>query len=148
MEKATDVIPLQGELKIIVRRRGKVVEEWQDKNLIVNLPRQRIARLLAEGAGSLPKITQIAVGTNSTPPSGSDTQITSAFVKPLSGFTYVDPQTVRFDFIILESEANGKNIVEFGLIAADGTLFARRTRTGAIVKDTDVEIEGSWTIYI
>ncbi|MGB9826082.1 MAG: hypothetical protein ACPLRU_05360, partial [Desulfofundulus sp.] len=87
MKKASDVIPLQGELKIIVRRRGKVVEEWQDKNLIVNLPRQRIAKLLAEGAGALPKITQIAVGTNSTPPSGSDTQITSAFVKPLSGFT-------------------------------------------------------------
>lgn len=148
MEKTTDGMPLQGELKIVVRRRGEVLEEWQDKNLIVNLPRQRIAKLLAESAGSVPRITQIAVGINSTPPSGSDTQITSGFVKALSGFAYVDPQTVRFDFIILESEANGKNIAEFGLISADGTLFARRARAGGILKDADVEIEGSWTIYV
>jgi hypothetical protein len=36
--------------------------------------------------------------------------------------------------------------MEFGLLCADGTLFARRTRTKPINKESDISLSGSWTI--
>jgi hypothetical protein len=43
-------------------------------------------------------------------------------------------------------EANGKAIMEFGLICTDGTLFARKNRAKAIEKDSDISLEGKWRI--
>lgn len=137
---------LRGSLEIVVKRRGKVIERDGEHNLIVNVARTNMARLLA-GEGENRIINRVAVGTNGATPSPDDTKITNAFVKPISGFTYPTPTSVRFDFTILEHEANGLAIVEFGLIAADGSLFARRTRNGKVIeKEADLEIDGYWTI--
>lgn len=137
---------LRGSLELIIRRRGNIVERDVESNLIVNVARQNMAKLLA-GQGTNRSITQVAVGTNPNPPSPDDTAITTPFIKPINGFSYPTPTSVRFDFTILESEANGMAIVEFGLLAADGSLFARRTRSGKVIeKDQDLQIDGFWTI--
>ncbi|MNC78397.1 hypothetical protein D3C75_1305980 [compost metagenome] len=52
---------------------------------------------------------------------------------------------MRFAFTLGESEANGLNIRELGLLCADETLFARKVR-GLIEKTSDLSITGSWTI--
>ena len=137
---------LGGSLRLRVFRKGRLIEEWEDRNLCVQLPRERIARLIAEG-GSLPRVTKVQVGTNGTAPSLQDTAITEPFEKPVLAISYPAPGQVQFHFAILSGDANGKAIREFGLVCEDGTLFARKTR-GVIEKDADVEIEGSWTIHV
>jgi hypothetical protein len=137
---------IRGSLELIVRRSGRVVLHDKDRNLIVNGARQNMARLLT-GEGSNRIINRIAVGTNGAPPSPTDTAITNAFMKPITSFSYPTPTSARFNFLIKENEANGMAIMEFGLIAADGSLFARRTRGGKVIeKEDDLEIEGFWTI--
>lgn len=137
---------IRGALELVVRRSGRVVLHEKDNNLIVNIARQNMARLLT-GEGSNRIINRIAVGTNGAPPSPDDTAITHAFIKPISSFSYPTPTSARFNFVIKENEANGMAIMEFGLIAADGSLFARRTRGGKVIeKEDDLEIEGFWTI--
>lgn len=136
----------QGMLEIIVKRKGVVIEHDVDHNLVVNAARVNMAQLVA-GQGARKTITRVGVGTNGTAPSPEDTMLTGAFVKPISSFSYPTSTSVKFDFEILESEANGLSIVEFGLICDDGSLFARRTRSGKVIdKSDDLEIYGYWTI--
>ncbi|MBE3584828.1 MAG: hypothetical protein IMW94_01400 [Thermoanaerobacter sp.] len=135
---------LRGVLELVIRRRGRIVEVYKDPNLIVDAARVTMARMVSGESAGL-AINRIAVGTNPAPPSPADTAITNAFIKPVSGYTHTTPTSTTFNFIILESEANGMAIVEFGLLCTDGSLFARRTR-GVIEKAEDLEIEGQWTI--
>jgi hypothetical protein len=122
------------------------VDVWEDDNLIVDLPREEVALAIAQG-GNILAVTDIAVGTNGDPPQGTDESITNAFVKPLLNVSRPTPTSVKCEFTILGSDANGMTIREFGLLRSDGTLFARRVR-GAIEKDPDLEIDGDWTIYV
>lgn len=136
----------QGMLEIIIKRKGVVIEHDTDHNLVVNAARANMAQLVA-GQGVSKAITRVGVGTNGAAPSPADTQLTGAFVKPISAFSYPTPTSVKFDFEILEAEANGLAIVEFGLLCDDGSLFARRTRSGKVIdKSDDLEIYGYWTI--
>lgn len=141
-----DSFGLQGYLRLRIKRRGQVIEEWEERNIVVDIPRDEIARCFVEG-GSIMPVTHVAVGTNDLPPSRSDTQITNAFVKPILAASRPTPTSVQFDFVILPSDANGLRITEIGLLRSDGKLFARRTR-GAIEKDSDLEIEGEWVILV
>ena len=72
--------------------------------------------------------------------------MTVAYVKLLGGVTYPTTNSVEFAFTLGTSEANGKSIMEFGLFTAGDVLFARKTRAGAIVKDSDLSLAGSWRI--
>jgi hypothetical protein len=70
-----------------VFRGGKLVETYNDHNLIVDGARQAMARLLS-GEGSGKNITSIAFGTSGAVPTPGDTVVTAPFVKPLTGFAY------------------------------------------------------------
>lgn len=136
--------PVKGVLDIEVRRHGQVIETWRDANLIVNGARDIQARLIAgDGAGR--HIKRIAFGTGASPASPDDTELTSAYVRDLTGHDYPETGQVRFSFDLANSEANGKAIREFGLITADGTLFSRKVR-GVIEKNDDISLSGTWTI--
>jgi hypothetical protein len=143
--KFTENITLRGRLEVIVRRSGLVVERFAEDNLIVTGGRTQMARLLggdAEGRN----ITQIAVGTNGTPPALTDTAITNQFKKGIAEVGYPSPLTVRFDWELTTEEANGLAILEFGLLSEDNTLFSRRVRANPINKAEDLSLEGHWTI--
>jgi hypothetical protein len=77
-----------------------------------------------------------------------DTEITDAFVKPVTEFSYPAPGRVEIAWNLLVSEANGLAIIEFGLMCADGTLFARKIRENPrpINKENDISVDGQWTI--
>jgi hypothetical protein len=75
-----------------------------------------------------------------------DTALTSPYVKNLAGAAYPQEGQVSFSWNLTTSEANGKAIMEFGLLTADGKLFCRRTRTTPINKESDISLEGTWTI--
>jgi hypothetical protein len=91
-------------------------------------------------------IARIAFGTSGDVPTPEDTEITGPFVKPLSGVSFPETGGVEFQWDLLSTEANGKAILEFGLLCADGTLYARRNRATPINKDSDIALEGQWII--
>lgn len=142
--KATETLTLRGSLLVNVRRAGALVESWRDDNMIMLDARVALAQLIAgDGAGKI--ITKIGVGTSGAGPTPADTTLTSSFIKTLQGHTYPAAGRVQFNWKLETTEANGKVIREFGLIAADNTLFARKTRA-PIEKADDISLDGAWTI--
>jgi hypothetical protein len=125
--------------------RGKLIEDYAEHNLIVNSARLAMTKLIA-GAGSGKNINRIALGTNGNIPVVTDTAITSPYVINISSISYPANNKVEFAWYLGKNEANGKAISEFGLLCADGTLFARKSRTKPLNKESDIAIEGQWII--
>jgi hypothetical protein len=140
-----DTDRLRGCFRIQVYRRGILVEEYEDRNLIVNGAKTAMARLIA-GQVTGKSVNRIAFGTSANVPTPNDTAITQAFIKPISGFVYPGYNQVEFDWSLATTEANGKAISEFGLLCADGALFARKTRVQPLNKDSDIALEGQWIL--
>jgi hypothetical protein len=136
---------IRGIFRTRTYRQGILVEKYEDHNLIVNEPRIRLAHLLA-GEEDCVTIGAVAFGTNGDYPDRTDTLITNQFVKTLSGHSFPDVGHIQFDWELRAPENNGMAILEFGLVTADGQLFARKTRTNPIYKESDISIEGQWTI--
>lgn len=144
MQETRERFPMTGILRITVRKGGEVVEEWEDHNLIVNGARNQAARLFA-GNGENRAIAKIAFGTSGTAPAVTDTEITDAYTKAVSGFSFPDVGQVQTNWELGTSENNGMAIMEFGLLSADGTLLCRKVRENPIYKESDISIEGHWT---
>lgn len=136
---------LKGILRYTIFRNGVPVEKAEDNNLIVNGARLQMAHLIA-GDVTNRGINRISVGTSGTSPAVGDTAITGAFSKAVEGFTYPANGQVQVNWKLTVAEANGMAIREFGLICANGTLFARRIRANPIYKESDISIEGEWII--
>lgn len=145
--KAVDGLnPIKGmfQLQVICAKTGIVLENYIDRNLVVNNGRETVMKLLGAGT-STKKLTQIAFGTNGTAPVGTDTAITGAFTKDLGAVTYPTISSVKYDWTLGALEGNGIDIVEFGILSEDDTLFARKVRA-LISKNSDIILNGSWTI--
>lgn len=148
MTKFTERAGMRGRFSMKVYRRGRLIETFTENNLIVNGARRAMEKLIAgnvEGAS----ITNISFGVSGNVPTPGDEGIADAFTKPVTSVAFLPAAEgggVEFSWDLLTTEANGKAILEFGLMCADGTLFARRTRATPINKDSDIAIEGQWII--
>ena len=140
-----DKTGLRGGFRLRVWKGGKLVEDSDRHNMIVDGARLEMARL-ASGDTEDRHVAFIALGTDGTPPAFGDTEITEPFVKAVDGADFPAPGQARFNWTIAANEANGKAVMEFGLICADGTLFARYVRQNPLNKDSDFLLEGDWTI--
>ncbi len=130
--------------KVIEEATGKVVETFSEKNMVVLIGKTNLTKLIGgDAAGKA--VTQVSVGTNGTDPALSDNAITSAFTKNIDSVSYPDASSVEFNFTILGTEANGMTIREAGLILADNTLFARKTRAD-FAKTSANKLVGTWII--
>ena len=89
MQKLVERFPVKGIFKMTVRKNGKVIEEYEDHNLIVNGARNQAARMFAGDVTGRP-IKSIAFGTSGTAPVVTDTAITGAYTKDVKGFSYPD----------------------------------------------------------
>ena len=138
---------IRGIFTLKIYKSGVLVEETTEENLIVNGARDQVARLIA-GNVTNRSINRIAFGTNGTAPDVANTAITQQFARPVSGFSYPAMGQVQIDWELPVTENNGMAIMEFGLLTADNTLFARRTRNNPIYKEPDISIEGHWTIVL
>jgi hypothetical protein len=150
--KFSDDGHLRGRLRIgvykIVEGRKIRIDGFADDNLIVMSGKQLMCFLLADAPGNN-AITQIAVGENTTEPEAGDvTPLLNQFVKPLDSYSFLADNIVQFVLSIDTGEANGLDIAEFGLLSTDGQLFARKLRLPPIPKDSDIIIEGDWTIWV
>jgi hypothetical protein len=124
---------------------GVLVEHFEERNLIVDNSKQIHAKLLG-GAFTGQNIAQIGFGTNGTAPAGGNTALTGAYTKAVDATSYPATNQVQFNFSLSASENNGMAIMEFGLFTAGGALYARKVRSAALNKDTDVSLSGSWII--
>lgn len=136
---------MRGRLTYTVYKNGVPIETFDEDNLIVDGSKVTLARLLGGDVTNRP-ITQIQFGTNGTAPAAGNTTITSPFSKSIDSVSYPATNQVQFNFTLGSAEANGKAILEFGLLNAIGTLVARRIRASALNKDTDISLSGSWLI--
>lgn len=141
-----DQIPLaHGRLFYEIRKGGLLVESVDGENLVVIGSKTCLSRLVG-GAVTGKQITSIGFGTNGTAPAVGNTALTSAFTKGVDSVTYPASNQVRFAFSLSTTEANGLAIMEFGLLTGDGALFARKVRSAAFNKDSDVSVAGTWTL--
>jgi hypothetical protein len=136
---------LRGAFRLRVWKDGTLVEDSDDHNMIVVGARAEMAHLVA-GDTENRHIAAVALGTDGTPPASGDTEITGPFAKALDGADYPATGQVRFKWTVAANEANGMAVTEFGLLCADGTLFARYVRQTPLNKDSDFLLEGDWTI--
>lgn len=134
-----------GHFLLKVYRRGLLVERVDEKNLIVDLFKQVHAKLLG-GSVAGKSVTQIGFGTSGAVAAPGNTVLTGAYVKALDTVTYPASNQVQFNFSLGSGEDNPMSILEFGLLTADSTLYARKVRATALNKDTDLSFSGSWTI--
>lgn len=142
-----DGLNASGWFRLEVYENGVHKETFEQKNLVVTLGHQNIARLLG-GHASGKKIEKISVGTSPTDPVLGNTTITGAFTKALGGATYPETNSVLFSFDIDNDEANGMVISEFGLLNTDNVLCARKVRAGEITKTSAIRLVGTWKITI
>jgi hypothetical protein len=133
-------------LQVIEAATGKVLEDYEDNNLVVTLGKTNTAQLLA-GASTGKKISKIAVGTGTATPDVADTSLTTPFIKNVDGYSFPSANEVLFTWTIGTTEANGLNITEFGLLNDNGDLFARKIRS-VIVKSSAIMLVGTWKITV
>jgi hypothetical protein len=142
-----DYVAVRGILRYTVFKNGMPVETVEDHNLVVDGAFFQLARLLG-GDVTGRTIRGIAFGTSGADPEPSDTELMNQFAKDITGVSYPHANEACFDWNLLVSEDNGMAILEFGLLTADGTLFSRRVRESKkpIYKESDISLEGQWTI--
>lgn len=128
-----------------VYRGDVLVEEFIEDNQIVDGSKLVHARLLGGDVANR-SVTQISFGTSGAATAAGNTAITNPFTKPIDSVTYPAANQVSFNFTLGTAEANGKAILEFGLLTAGNALYARRIRATALNKESDLTLSGSWII--
>jgi len=152
-------LQLHGKLSYTVYRNKAPIERFEDSNLIMDAMRFKMIRIIAgdlledaESDIAGLAINHIEIGTNRGGLSSGNTEITGPFPIAIKGHEYPGVgqarHFVRFLWELLESEANGMAISEFGLVTDDGSLFARRTRERPLYKESDISIEGEWVVSL
>lgn len=145
MQLISPKIEVNGIFRLKVFRRGLLIEEMDEPNLVVDLAKTGLARMLGSDLTNRP-ITQIGFGTSGTAPAAGNTSLTGAYMKNHDGATFPAAGQVTFAFSLASGEANGMAILEFGLFTANSTLYARKVRTTALNKEADITLSGSWTL--
>lgn len=146
MLQFTDAAPSPtGRLRIEVFRRDRLIEVFDEPNLVVNGMKQPLARLLGGDLAGR-SVTQFGVGTSGAAVGVGNTTLTNPFLKAIDQASYPATNQVAFSFSIGSDEANGKAILEFGLFTAGGVLVARRVRASALNKENDISFNGTWTM--
>lgn len=134
-----------GWFRLEVFRHGRLIDIVDEPNLVVAGASQ-VNALLVGGSIANNSITQIAYGTNGAAAVSGNTAITAPYTKPVDGVTFPATNQAAFAFSLGSGEANGMAIMEFGLLTASGTLYARKVRGAALNKASDLAFSGTWTL--
>ena len=144
MKFEDSIKPITGEIHFKVYRNKRVIDQFDDHNLVVDAGRIKLANLAAGKTTSA--ISQIGVGSGSTSENIADTQLENQQLFPLTSIE-VNGRDVQCNFHLNNNDAVGLAIREFGLFCSDGTMFSHRVRKGVIEKENDIEIRGYWILH-
>lgn len=153
-DKMKDSLKLRGDV-IIERRKkdGTVIDKQELKNLIVNVGKERVAKLINLGAaGSLDKFGYIAVGTGTTSPAvgdtGCETEVTRAQADNSGGSYEASYKSVwEKTFTFGSSYAITEAVVSDSASASGEVILDRFTFTAKNV-DTDTDLYVKVTVTI
>jgi hypothetical protein len=139
-----------GRLKYDVFRRGELIEQFDERNLIVIGSQPTHAALLGGNVANN-SVTQIGFGTNATAAAFGNTSLSGPpYLKNVDGASYPASNEVQFAFSLGlaggDASAYGLAISEFGLLTTAGVLYARRVRSAPLNFASDISIQGTWTI--
>ncbi len=103
-----------------------------------------VRRLLANGdTGKI--ITSVGFGSSDASEAEA---LTDAVIVPVDSVNFADdPHKLQVVWKLPRNQANGLQIREIGLLTADGTMIARRTR-GLIEKTEDMELGDTWELEV
>ena len=128
-----------------------LINEFDNHNLITLSGFELITFLLVGAPGSN-KITKVGVGDGTNTPHEDDVGLSNAYIRAINSYTYPKDNVVEFRIAFDSCDANGLLISEFGLFSEGLQLFSRKLLTEeglpAIPKDSDIIIEGYWSIQI
>lgn len=90
-------------------------------------------------------ITSVGFGTSDASEASA---LTDSVLVPVESVEFgEDPHKLLIKWLLPRNQANGLAIREIGLLTADGTLIARRTR-GLIEKTADMELGDIWELDV
>ncbi|MCW4589736.1 hypothetical protein NO263_03980 [Gluconacetobacter entanii] len=137
----------RGRVDLKIWRAGILIAHEMSSNLIVAGAADMKAALLSGDVTGKYAISQVGFGTNASPAQETDDALTGAYVKSVDGITAnaaTGQLTVAFS--LATTEANGISISEYGILSANGLLFARRVRDLPLLKASDLSFSGTWQI--
>lgn len=143
-----DTLKLKGELTIVVKDKdGKVKETRKEKNLVVNAGLTYICSRMTSTAASA--MTHMAVGSGTTAPSGSQTDLVSILGvrEPLDSSTS-SSNTVTYTSSFEAGEGTGA-VTEAGIFnASTGGTMLCRTTFPVVNKGANDTMAITWTITL
>jgi hypothetical protein len=137
---------VSGEFSCRVFEHNTLIQEFKGRNQIVEVGKSRMASALIQAVPL--QIDHIGFGEGTTDPDPSDEHLSgNVYTKPLVIREYISPATVKFSWVLGNSEANGLTISEFGLFNTAWQMFARKTGL-TVAKNNTITLTGDWTITI
>lgn len=137
MRDKKDKIPVvKGTLRIFVKRRGEWVKVVERKNVITNSGLSQSIKLIFGLDTSY--FQYIAIGTGTTPPSESDTQLENEIQRFSATAEYSDPYNVILKVTMEMTQS--ASITEAGVFNKDtgGVMLARQTFDAVNVEAGDL----------
>ena len=155
MTKKREGFKLKGDVIIETRRDGKVIEREELKNLIVNVGKERVAKLLAQGVGGT-AFGYIAIGESSSGDSASatDTALVSEVTRGQadnSGGDYEADYKAIFEKTFTFDSGESYEIAEAGVsdsASASGECLLDRFVFSAKSVDSDTDLYIKITITV
>lgn len=152
-KEALEIKP-KGKVTLEIIRDGKIVDRIEQENLVVNGARTVIVNLLAGANQQANTVKKIAIGTDNTAPTLSDTALGGEVARvPIINYNFPDFNIVEFEAYVDQDTANNNTIQEIGLFTEgdannpQGTLVAR-TVVSPIVKDSSFAFYIRWQIQL
>jgi hypothetical protein len=146
-----DIASLSGRLTLQVFRMIdglKILIACYDSNNLITISGLQLVTYLLSGEPGNNKVTKVGVGDGTDPTHKSDVGLSNAYIKDIDYYTFDAENIINYKISMDTGDGNGLNISEFGLFSGDEQLFARRIQTPVIPKDSDIIIEGNWTVSI
>jgi len=142
-------IVLKGLVILEVLENGYLMRRIKTRNLVVQSAESVLCNLLAGVDQANNTITSIALGTGSTQPTVADTSLENEVARvPVSGYTFLAPNSVEFSATVDQATANGTTVWELGLFTAGNTLFARTVLSMPVAKDSTFYFNIKWLLSI
>jgi hypothetical protein len=146
-----DTASLSGRLTLQVFRiidGLKILIACYDSDNLITISGLQLVTFLLSGEPGNNKVTKVGVGDGSWPTHKSDVGLSNAYIKDIDYYTFDAENVINYKISMDTGDGNGLDISEFGLYSGDEQLFARRIQTPVIPKDSDIIIEGNWTVSI
>jgi hypothetical protein len=146
-----DTASLSGRLTLQVFRMihgEKILIACYDSDNLITISGLQLVTFLLSGEPGNNKVTKVGVGDGTDPTHKSDVGLSNAYIKDIDYYTFNAENIINYKISMDTGDGNGLNISEFGLFSGDEQLFARRIQTPVIPKDSDIIIEGNWTVSI